>query len=241
MPEPPPIMPELPVVPYRPPIMPYGPIIPYPFPHPSQDEIQGTARVRTIARETNATETPTTHCSVRLITLSPWEFVTPGRACVFETTLGALGAEAERAFALRAPAVWRVSNVRCRRTDVSLATSMSGARLEPLAGRLDDAGEACPELAEGSKGGSGRALRLRADAWSASALRSARTQAVEAPASGRGAGDGLHKPILVLARVSRIWSTSSAFGGEFASRTTSSRACDSWPCTVTTAGGPAAG
>src|SRR3990170_3864194 len=118
MPEPPPIMPEPPVVPYRPPIMPYGPIIPYPFPHPNQDESQGTTRVRTIARETTTTETPTTHCNVRLITLSPWEFVTPGRACAFETTLGALGYEPERAFALRAPAVWRVSYVRCRRMDV---------------------------------------------------------------------------------------------------------------------------
>src|SRR3990172_11069558 len=120
-------MPELPVVPYRPPtpaqgagawVMSYGPIIPYPFPHPNQDEIQGTARVRTIARETTTTEIPTTHCNVRLIALSPWEFVTPGRACVFKTTLGALGCEPERAFALRAPAVWRVSYVRPRRMDV---------------------------------------------------------------------------------------------------------------------------
>src|SRR3990172_3641370 len=105
-------MPELPVVPYPPPIM------PYPFPPPHQDESQGTTRVRTIARETTTTEIPTTHCSVRLITLSPWEFVAPGRACAFETTLGVLGREPERAFALRAPAVWRVSYVRCSRMDV---------------------------------------------------------------------------------------------------------------------------
>src|SRR3990170_3847258 len=173
MPEPPPIMPEPPVVPYRPPIMPYGPIIPYPFPHPNQDESQGTTRVRTIARETTTTEIPTTHCSVRLITLSPWEFVTPGRACVFETTLGVLGAGPERAFALRAPAVWRVSNVRRRRMDVRPATSLSGARLAPTAGRLDHAGEACPELAEGSKGGS-----------------RARFEFIPSPAKGRGSGGG---------------------------------------------------
>src|SRR3990172_1953919 len=132
MPEPPPIMPELPVVPYRPPIMSYGPIIPYPFPHPNQDEIQGTARVRTIARETTTTEIPTTHCNVRLIALSPWEFVTPGRACALETTLGALGYEPERAFTLRAPAVWRVSYVRCRRMDVR--PRGQGGKRQPPAG-----------------------------------------------------------------------------------------------------------
>src|SRR3972149_6078887 len=92
--------------------MPYGPIIPYPFPHPNQDEIQGTARVRTIARETTTTETPTTHCNDRLITLSPWEFVTPGRACVFETTLGALGVGLRGAFPPASPR--RLARVKCQ-------------------------------------------------------------------------------------------------------------------------------